>query len=338
MPEDSKKLLGQFFTITNPFNIDVFYKWMKLIPEEKKQTLLEPFAGANNIVKMIESLGFSNNWSCFDIQPNENNVVPEYYIVKQDTIKNFPSGYYVGITNPPYLAKNSATRTGIWFPNTYFDDLYKVSLDVMLQNLEYVAAIIPESFINADLFHDRVYAFVSLTCKMFEDTECPVCLALFIPTEQKKELKLSEKDFYVFRQDKKLGKYQNLGSKKPKSTIQVDWKFNDPEGNIGIKCIDGTIAPSIEFINGEMISKDKIKVSSRSITRVSGLPDDIEIHTFLKKCNEILVKYREDTEDIFLTSFKGLRKDNKYRRRLDFANAKTIMNSVVEDIRKERKK
>ena len=54
--EDSKKLLGQFFTITNPFNIDIFYKWMKLIPEEKKTCIIEPFAGANNIVKMIQDL------------------------------------------------------------------------------------------------------------------------------------------------------------------------------------------------------------------------------------------------------------------------------------------
>lgn len=334
--EETKKLLGKFFTITNPFNIDIFYKWMKLIPKEKKETLLEPFAGANNIVKMVNDLGFTYNWSCYDIEPNENNATPEFSIVKQDTIKNFPKNYFVGITNPPYLAKNSATRAGLEFPETHYDDLYKVSIDVMLKNLDYVAAIIPESFVNADIFHNRMYAFVSLTCKMFEDTECPVCLALFIPTEQKAEVKLAKEDFFVFRQNKKIGKYKNLGSKKPTSKLQIDWKFNDPDGSVGIRCIDGTIKPSIEFIKGTEIDKSKIKVSSRSLTRVSGIPDDIELDKFLENCNKKLTQYREDTADIFLTSFKGLRKDNRYRRRLDFANAKVIMNSVIEDIRKEK--
>ena len=87
--------------------------------------------------------------------------------------------------------------------------------------------------------------------------------------------------------------------------------------------------PRIEI---EEISEDKIKVSSRSLTRVSGLPANIDLSIFLEQCNKILTKYREDTEDIFLTSFKGLRKDNKYRKRLDFANAKVIMNSAIEQI------
>lgn len=330
--EDSKKLLGQFFTITNPFNIDIFYKWMKLIPEEKKTCIIEPFAGANNIVKMIQDLGFDNDWACYDIEPSENNVVKKYTIIQQDTLKAFPQKYYTGITNPPYLAKNSATRAKMEFPNTKYDDLYKVSLDVMLENLEYIAAIIPESYITANLFHNRLYAFVSLTCKMFEDTECPVCLALFIPENQKNRIKLEVDDFYIYRQNKKIGNYKELKKKKPTSALEISWTFNDKKGNIGIRCIDGTITPSIEFIKGEEISEDKIKVSSRSLTRVSGLPANIDLSVFLEQCNKILTKYREDTEDIFLTSFKGLRKDNKYRKRLDFANAKVIMNSAIEQI------
>lgn len=332
---NNKKLFGQFFTITNPFNINIFYKWINLIPEEKKRTIVEPFAGANNIVKMIKDLGFLFNWNCYDINPNENNVVPEFPIIKQDTILNFPNTYSVAITNPPYLAKNSATRTKLDFPETKFDDLYKVAVEVMLNNLDYVAAIIPESFINADLFHNRLYAFISLTCKMFDDTSCPVCLALFIPTSQKQNIDLSDHDFFVFRQDYKIGKYSELIDKKPHCKTKIAWKFNDPNGEIGIKCIDGTKTESIKFIFGNEIDSDKIKVSSRSFTRVSGLPSDIKIETFLDECNRKLNAYREDTFDIFLTSFKGLREDNKYRRRLDFANAKLIMNTVIEEIRQE---
>lgn len=330
-----KKLLGQFFTITNPFNIDVFYKWMKLIPAYHSVVLCEPFAGANNIVNMIKELGFSNDWECFDIAPSKNNTTPEYPIQERNTLLSFPTGFRVGITNPPYLAKNSATRANLDFPNTVYDDLYKVSLDVMLQHLDYVAAIIPESFINSGLFHERLYAFVSLTCKMFEDTDCPVCLALFIPALQKRDCNLESTDFFVYRQNKKIGRYQPLTEKKPHANTSIDWTFNDKDGPIGIRCIDGTASPSIQFIDGTEIASNKIKVSSRSLTRVSGLPADIDLTTFLQRCNQRLEQYREDTYDIFLTSFKGLRKDGQYRRRLDFANAKTIMNEVIETMRKE---
>lgn len=336
MSGNIKKTYGQFFTITNPFNINIFFQWMELIPENKKETILEPFAGANNIVKMIKDLGFVSNWKCYDIKPNKNNLTPEYEIIKQDTIKDFPKNYYVAITNPPYLAKNSATRTGIEFPETIFDDLYKVSVDVMLKNIDYVAAIIPESFINANLFHNRLFAFVSLTCKMFDDTDCPVCLALFIPENQKEDVKLNKNDFYVYRQNLKIGNYKNLIDKQIKSLIRIEWKFNDKKGNIGIRCIDDTYKESIEFIYGKDIDENKIKISSRSLTRISGLPSDIELDDFINRCNKKLNIYRKNTEDIFLTSFKGLRSDGKYRRRLDFANAKIIMNSVVEDIRKEK--
>ena len=51
-----KKENGQFFTVTNPFFVSIFYKWFELIPEQKRETILEPFAGSNNIVKLINEL------------------------------------------------------------------------------------------------------------------------------------------------------------------------------------------------------------------------------------------------------------------------------------------
>lgn len=334
----AKKELGQFFTVTNPFKLKAFVDWINLIPEEKKKTIIEPFAGANNIVHMIKTLGYTNDWKCFDIEPNENNITPEYTIEKRDTLNNFPKDYYVAITNPPYLAKNSATKSKIYFPENKFDDLYKVSLDVMLNNLEYIAAIIPESFINSELFHNRLYGVISLTCKMFNDTDCPVCLALFIPPEVKKDLKMNEMDFILYRQNEKLGKYEDIKKEKPNPSINNKWVFNNPTGNIGIKCVDNLSTNSIKFIEGQTIDSSKIKISSRTETRISGLPTDIELTEFLTKCNQILDTYRNKTSDIFLTSFKGLRKDGKYRRRLDFYNAKLIMNKAIEEIRKEKDK
>jgi hypothetical protein len=328
-----KKILGQFFTTTNPFSVDIFHEWFSLIPENKKEILLEPFAGANNIVKMIQDLGYIYNWNCFDIIPkNKENATPEFIIKQQDTLEDFPKGYYVGITNPPYLAKNSASKTGLPFPETNYDDLYKVALKTMLDHLEYVAAIIPESFITAEIFQERIYAFISLTCKMFEDTECPVCLALFVPEKQKTDFNLSQEDFYIYRQNTNMGKYKDFKEKIPKSNLNLPWKFNDKNGEIGIYLHDGREVNSIRFVPGTTIKPEKVKVSSRHVVRVSGLPNDIDLNIFLEKCNNKLAQFREDTQDFFFTSFRGLRKDGKYRRRLDFKNAKIIMNAVIEEI------
>ena len=329
-----KRTLGQFFTTTNPFDNDIFHSWFALIPETFKDPLLEPFAGSNNIIKMLQKLDYDYSWHCFDILPdNKNNVTPEFQIHKRDMLENFPDGYHVAITNPPYLAKNSASKTGMAFPDTEYDDLYKVSLKTMLDHLEYVAAIIPESFITAEIFQNRIFAFISLTCKMFEDTECPVCLALFVPENLKRELDLKQNDFYIYRQETSIAKYEELKDKIPKSNINIPWKFNDKYGEIGIYLHDGREINSIRFLKGEIINPEKIKVSSRHVVRVSGLPKDIDLDVFLEKCNKRLSQFREDTQDFFFTSFRGLRKDGKYRRRLDFKNAKIIMNAVIEEIR-----
>lgn len=334
----NKKVLGQYYTITNPFNVTIFYDWEKLIPknDNSKNIILEPFAGSNNIVQMIEDLNLNTvyNWICYDIDPNVNNKRPEYKIFVKDTIKDYPKNYSVAITNPPYLAKNSATRQKIEFPKSNYDDLYKIALEVMLNNTEYVAAIIPDSFITSKLFHNRLYAVVSLTYKMFEDTECPVCLALFIPSSIKKEkLGLDENDFYVYNQSTFINKYKDLLNSIGKTNIKINWKFNEKNGEIGIMCVDNKYTDSIKFIPGDNINPEKIKVSSRSVTRVSGLDDSIDLDKFIEICNLELADYRYKTSDVFLTSFKGLREDDKYRKRLDFQTARYIMDKAVENLK-----
>lgn len=321
---DNKRSLGQYFTIQNPFLTIPFLKWVKEIaPVVLDTTILEPFAGANNIPAMIlQDNILLNEWDCFDVFPSEINRCPGFEIKKRDTITDFPQGYKICITNPPYLSKNSATRRGLPYPDTTFDDIYKLCLKIMLDNVDYVAAIIPETFITSGLFTERLKYVISLTSKIFNDTECPVCLALFNPE--------TSEDFEIYRLNERLGTYLELSKGKIVPLINVEWKMNVKDGNIGIICIDNTKEPSIRFCNGEEISPSVIKVSSRAKTRVSGLPPDIDLFVFINKCNEILEEYRIKTEDIFMASFKGLRSDNKYRRRLDFATAKQIMSKTVE--------
>lgn len=333
MENDNKKFRGQFFTINNPFVENAFYDWFFSIPEEKRSAIIEPFAGSNNIVKMINNLKIGTfQWFCYDIEPPVENAVSEIKVERRDTIEYFPiiKNAFIAITNPPYLAKNSATRSGMPFKYAEYDDLYKKCLEVMLSNVEYVAAIIPESFITSNLFHKRLHSVISLTCKMFDDTDCPVCLAMFSPNGES-----PNDDFNIYRQGlyERIGTFKNLDSLSIKSDFnRKNWVFNDPKGNIGILCVDNTKKPSIKFVDGNLINSAEIKVSSRSKTRVSGLPFSVDLNDFLEKCNSVLKEYREITRDVFLTSFKGLRDDGFYRRRLDFDIAKNIMGHVLEEM------
>jgi hypothetical protein len=335
--EDEKEMnnkisYGQFFTTTNPFKLDVFQAWFRQIPNVNELTILEPFAGSNNIVEMISDLGYTNNWKCYDIDPPDakQNKCAQFLVEKRDTIEEFPKGFKVGITNPPYLAKNSATRKGLDFPNIPYDDIYKYCLKKMLDELDYIAVIIPESFIGSELFQDRLKVVVSLTSKMFQDTECPVCLALFSPKEENN----IEKDFEIYRNNEFLGRYSKLRECLIKTEFnEINWRFNDPYGSIGIKCIDNTKEASIEFVYGLTIDSLFVKPTSRSISRVSGLTDDIDLEKFIRRCNEELRDFRKKTKDVFLTPFKGLRADDMYRRRLDFGTARKIMNSVMEELK-----
>lgn len=327
-----KKLNGQFFTVVNPFIHTLFFHWIDSIENFDKRVIVEPFAGSNNIINMIEGLGFNNFWHSYDIDPvdNELNNNKKTPIIQRDTINHYPRTDGIVITNPPYLAKNSATRSGLDFPDTIYDDLYKLALDVMLTNTEYVAAIIPESFMTQGLFHNRLYGVISLTARMFNDTECPVCLALFSP-EDKKE---NPSDFFVYSGDRFIGSYVDLQQYMRQANLSLHYKFNDPNGQIGLIAIDGTSRNSIRFVKGEEIASSKIKASSRSITRIA-VDENIsneDIESIIQRANSILEYHRLETSDLFMTPFKGLRKDGKYRRRLSFAHAKQILNIAAEGV------
>lgn len=328
---NNKKLHGQFYTTANPFANDLFMKWFEKIKDHKNQVIIEPFAGSNNIVQMVGE-HYQNKWACFDIEPNnEMNKVLAYPIIQNDSLLSFPTGFNVAITNPPYLAKNSATRDGLPFPDTEYDDLYKYALSVMLKNVGYAAAIIPESFTTQNLFHDRLFGIATLNCRMFDDTECPVCLAMFIPEEDKQRLRL-ENDFHYYKGNVSLGYYSDIQAKLEKyakENQQANWKFNVPSGEIGLYAIDSTKSKSIRFVEGEEIAEEKIKHSSRGVTRITGVPIGVPVDDVIKQANKVLDSFRTETSDLFLTSFRGLRQDGDYRRRLDFTLAKMILNRSV---------
>lgn len=315
---DSERSKGRYLTTFNPFNHSLFKEWYTLLP--LNAVILEPFAGSCNIPLMLQQMGIHNSWACFDIEPMRGVC---FKVTKRDTLKKFPVGYKVSVTNPPFLAKNSAVKRALSYPDTKFDDVYKYALYSMLQNCQYVAAILPESYISSGLFTERLYGIVSLNRKIFVDTDCPVCLALFTPN--------SSDDYCLYVGENYLGNYRQLNEGALFDYVDgsVSWKMNVPSGNIGVICYDGTKGETIRFVVGDSINPSNIKFSSRSTTRIEGLPTNVDLLLFLDKCNDVLAQYRKDTCDVFLTSFKGLRKDGRYRRRIDFKTVKCILNKAM---------
>lgn len=306
---DSKRSSGQYYTQGNPFSCRPFREWARLadLPE---QQILEPFAGSNSLIKMLAGMGLCNRYASFDISPADENVI------LHDSLDNFPSGYEVCITNPPWLAKNSATVRSLPFPDCDYDDLYKFALAKCLDHCPYVAALIPESFITARLFQDRLHSFISLTAKMFSDTGHPVGLALFVPEPVS--------DVEVWSGAEKIGRLSKLQGMKPEPDIAgATIKFNDPYGNVGLIALDNTVEASIRFCDVGELSDYKVKSTGRHITKIS-----VDGKVRIREWNRFLDNFRDKTHDVLMTCYKGIRKDGKYRRRCDWRLARGIIHHV----------
>src|SRR3546814_1115713 len=84
--------------------------------------------------------------------------------------------------------------------------------------------------------------------------------------------------------------------------------------------------PTYQFGADKEIDSSRIHGTSRSITRIRlNKPLAKHLDDLVESSNAYLNSYRLETGDVFLTSFKGLRKDGSYRRRLDFQTARTII-------------
>lgn len=301
----SKQLLGQFYTTTDPFSIsDAFNAWYAMVPKDK--TILEPFAGAGHLFSYIDA-----NWDGFDLQPNHPKVV------EKDTIKDFPIGYEVCITNPPYLAKTVVSRKKLPVILNH-EDLYLDALQQCLNHCSYVAAIIPSTFWNQNLFKDRLYAWDKFDMELFTDTDNPVGVAYFVPT------KVNRTRTFI------SGKEVFLNTNNTPITTDFPVVFN-PEGlsPFLVNGIDTIEKNNIHFrkIDGFDIAKlvdntGKCKSTNRNMFPIECpyLKEDD-----LPQINKMIDSWREETQDFFLTSFKSCKKDGKYRKRISFKEVRWIL-------------
>lgn len=304
----SKRATGCFYTRNNPFDNAPFRTWAAAagLPGG---VVLEPFAGGNHLITMLQNAGLCDEAISYDINPGAPKVR------RRDTLLSFPRGYDVCITNPPWLARNSATRRGLPFPKTPYDDLYKHCLSLCLSNCRYVAALVPESFICGGLFHSGLDSFVSLNRGMFMDTDHPVGLALFGAGGSSSPS--------VFCGNKRIGTLATMRKYCPPSSGGRDIVFNAPDGNLGLLALDNTSGASIRFCAAAELAGYPVRQSCRAITKIK-VPGKPKIGEY----NNFINNFRKTTRDVFLTAYRGLRKDGYYRRRLDYALARDIINYV----------
>jgi hypothetical protein len=340
-----KIIFGQYFTEKNIFKLKAFEKWFESIPLMKRQKILEPFAGSNNIIRLLKECDLSFQAISYDISP------PTEFIKKRDTINNFPVEDHcdVIITNPPYLARNSATRKN--FCELDFRghaDLYELALEVCLQNCSYVAAIIPATFVNSSKFKDRLETVIVLNYNdIFKDTETPVCLALFSPQRKKQEnFLIYYNDFFIgnFLDYKKIESELFNTSKMSLPHKKIKVQFNNNNGSICLLAVDNNREESIYFthtknLKYDLINKPTSRAKSRIVIDFTKIPHIIEFdeQELIDEANLLIQEYRNKTHDLLLSPFKGIRRDGKYRRRLDFKCAKKIIIKAIHNLEQKEK-
>lgn len=176
--------------------------------------------------------------------------------------------------------------------------------------------LIPATFLQSGLFIDRLKRIIFLHDKsIFNDTQNPVCLALFGEKSN---------DIEIFFDSKYIGKLGDFNRFLPVSKKENrKFIFNDPNGKLGFIALDNTREPSIRFCAGDELEKYNVGFSSRMITRIGG--DFKNVSSLSEHLNKKLFEFRNSTKDVFLTPFKGLRKDGMYRSRMDYGLARDFI-------------
>ena len=341
MSEKNKRDLGQYFTKDS--------LWLRPHIRGHIESLLaeypvcvDPFAGAGHLLKVAKAMGFQTQGHDIDAEICQN----EGWGEPNDSIRHVVrhEGAFV-LTNPPYLAKNSAKRMKSpmveYFQPGFIktlddsrlnvlDDLFKLAMEQNMAAFDESVWIVPESGIQDldDLPHwkDRLHSVTILEENPFDDTEHPVCVMIF-----SKRSPLQE----VWKNDDRLGLYDDLRSihnetaKGPMKATPM--KFNAPEGTLGYRAVDGTKGDGsmrIKFCRGEELGYDRsnIKVSSRHLTYIAIELQGELLDKVIAEANVIIDAYRHATNDVFLTAFMGNAKDGVRRRRLDYKLARKIFN------------
>ena len=288
-------------------------------------SVLDPFAGDGHLLDLVRRE--------FGVATFGLDIAGDKW-ARNDSLVSVPnaSGSVI-VTNPPYLANHSAKRKGVaglvatYFDGTDYDNLYKIALDCCLAAADFVVAVIPETFLLSSFDKSRLAIVSVIEGDLFADTEAPAVVACFGPAGIKY-------DTGVFNGNQQIGSLKEifeLRTGRARSGIQI--VFNDPGGRIGLRAVDSHDGiRRIEFIAGDFeYKRERVKVSSRLLTYLD-IPElsDSEIQNLVVRANSYLEELRAKSSDMILAPFKGNDKKGNRRRRLDYALARQILNTVVE--------
>lgn len=316
---EKKIKLGQFFTKDT--------LWLKpqvidFITSSGCTIAYDPFAGGGDLLKASKTILNFQEIKGLDIDETL-----EWDI--NDSLLNIPHiENAIIITNPPYIAKQSASRKKIdlskYFKLTTYDDVYLISLDRMLEAQRHIVAIIPESFINSSYKQKNLISSITvLEENPFEDTENPVCVVCFDHNPKP----LSE--VMIYKNDQLINSLQGINNIRIEPDNKVKIVFNTLEGWLGLRAVDSTDDKT--FINFDFKDNFKydwennIKISSRHFSLIDLDVPESKRKDFIDECNKIINQLRVESSDILLTPFKGNTKKGVRRRRLDFRLARAIM-------------
>jgi hypothetical protein len=289
---------------------------------------LDPFAGAGHLLEAC-ARRFRRPTAGLDLHAK---VWPA-----NDSLRHIPGTDAIIVTNPPYLAKHSASRKGVaetvahYYRAAGLDDLYQIALRRCLEAARFTVAIIPETFLNS-AFEKRALVLVSvLERNPFEDTENPVCVACF-DTAGNDGAQVAK----LYVEDRYCGISGEIFGLRGAATRDDRVVFNDPTGTIALRAVDSTdpSAP-INFLPAERFAyaRGNIKISSRLLTYLSiqGLPPDRRLE-LIEIANRRLACLRDVSHDLLLSPFKGNNKAGKRRRRLDYGLARTLLQESLTEM------
>ena len=328
-----KVSLGSFYTTQSGWLTPEVIKFLEKALKESKGLLLDPFAGDGHLldavsqdqtlrIKVVKASGF-------DIQG-------ETWPLNDSLIEIPNPKRAVIVTNPPYLANHSAKRKGIsslvakYFERSTQKNLYMIALENCLASSDHVVAIIPETFLLSSFPKDRLELAVVIQTELFGDTDAPALVACFG--------KQTTKSAVVYIGSRLVGRLNEiLELRKPKVSTKLRIVFNDPNGRIGLRAVDGSDGKSpIEFLPAASFDypAESVVVSSRLMTYLE-LPElsDAEIPKLIAKANAVLSEMRQASGDLVLAPFKGNDRNGRRRRRLDYALARKILNEAVQGLR-----
>jgi len=304
------------------------------------QVALDPFAGQGDMLRVLEEklglsvMGLDIDESIGRWETNDSlKSLTDWEVVANSQSRNNKVNPIV-VTNPPFLSNYSAKRKSLMSEvGHYFDsekgltDLYMVALTRCLESFENVVAIVPETFVSSSYPKNRCRAITILEDNPFEDTTFPICVTCWS--------KSTEGNPTVYIGEEEAGRLDHLWRYRINPENDTAIKFNQPNGRIGLRAVDGHDPSSrIGFMPAEKLGYDRasIKDSSRLMTYIeisAVLEGDIPRLTSL--ANEILEGVRRNSHDVVLSGFKGNNKEGKRRRRLDYELARGILERALSE-------